>query len=88
MELSFTAGLIVLTLLYVFRKPIKQKAEDVERDMKVNSAESGIDTAKRVIQVNQEIDDLGDIPNIDDVLKRLNGHSHKQPINERERTED
>lgn len=73
MELSFTAGIIVLILLYVFRKPIKQKAEDVELDMKANSAEAGVDTAKRVIEVKKEVDELGDIPNIDDLLDILHG---------------
>jgi len=73
MELSFTAGIIVLLLIYWFRKPIKQKSEDIERDMKVNSAESGVPVAKKIIEINKEVEELGDIPNINDVLDRLNG---------------
>jgi hypothetical protein len=73
MELSFTAGIILLILIYVFRSPIKQKSEDLERDMKVNSAESGIHTAIRTISVNKEVDKLGDIPDINDVLAKIHG---------------
>jgi len=77
MELSFTAGILILVLVYIFREPIKQKAEDVERTMKINSAEDGIETAKRTIEVAEKANKLGDIPNIDDVLKQLHGKGAK-----------
>lgn len=73
MELSFTAGIIVLVLLYLFRRPIIQKSEDVERNMKVDSAESGLVTAQRTIVVAEQAEALGDIPSIDDVLAHLHG---------------
>lgn len=73
MELSFGLVLLIALLLYWFRAPIKQKAEDIERDMKVNSAESGLETARRTMEVAEEAKELGDIPNIDVVLATLHG---------------
>ena len=75
MEISFGIAVILLVLLYWFRRPIKQKSEDIEHAMKISSAEDGIDYAKRVIAIKTEADKLGDIPNIDEVLKQLNGKS-------------
>lgn len=73
MELSFTAGIVVLLLIYWFRNPIKQKSEDIERDMKVASAESGVPVARKIIEIDKEVTELGEIPNINDILDRLNG---------------
>lgn len=84
MELSFTAGIVILLLLYWFRKPIKQKSEDLERDMKVSSAESGVDTARRIIAVNAEADALGHIPDIDQVLNKLHGKTTTGATNDSE----
>lgn len=67
------AGIIILLVLYKFRVPIDQKAEDVSDAMKVSSAKAGVERAKELIEVKKEADALGDIPNADDVLAQLKG---------------
>lgn len=79
MDLSFTAGIIILALIWVFRNPIKHKAQDVEDDMKVSSVKSGKDRAKELIEINKEIVELGDIPDVDHLLDVVRGKTKQIP---------
>lgn len=73
MMLELTVAIVVLTMLWIFNKGIKAYARSLEDRLKMVVVEEAVERAPELVQLGARLDELGEIPNLDQLLDRAHG---------------
>lgn len=73
MFLEITVAGVTVFVLWVFSKSIKAHARNLEDKIKTIALEDAVERAPELVRISKELDELGDIPNLDNLLDRAHG---------------
>lgn len=73
MFIELTIGVVVFVFLWIYNKSIKAYAKGLEDRLKMVVVEDSVERAPQLVALSKTLDELGDIPNLDDLLARANG---------------
>lgn len=73
MMLEIAVTVVVLTFLWIFNKGIKMYAKGLEDKLKMTVVEDAVERAPELVALGNKLDELGEIPNLDQLLDRAHG---------------
>lgn len=77
MEIT-VAGVIVF-VLWAFNKSIKAHAQNLEDKIKMSALEDALERAPELKEISARLDEIGEIPNLDQLLDRAHGKQKPTP---------
>ena len=81
---EFSIGILILAILWKTSPTMTAWFSGVEDDVKVHIAESAVDRVPKIIELNDRLQALGEVPNIDEIIAKSKGsrsltYTNKQP---------
>ena len=73
MFMELTVAGVVVFVLWAFNKSIKEHARNLEDKIKMSALEDAIERAPELKEIGIKLDELGEIPNLDQLLDRAHG---------------
>lgn len=73
MEIGFGVLVLIVIVLYKGRDVINPWLEDQADEVKKGIVENSIPRAKRTKELEKELEEIGDVPNLDELLKKSRG---------------